>query len=98
MNHRTLPTRRTMLRGAAAFAAASALPNWYLDEVMAQGQPAAPRSANDTPTFALIGCGGRGGADAPDAQKIGRGVAPSGGEGGPGEGGGPGAAEAPPRA
>ena len=75
MTHRPLPTRRSVLRGAAAFAAASALPAWYLEEVLAQGQPQQPKSPNDTPTFALVGCGGRGRGIAREAQRYGRVVA-----------------------
>src|SRR5438552_10462807 len=72
MTTRSLPTRRSMLKGAAALVTAAAMPAWYLEEVLAQDAPRAPRSANDTPSFALIGCGGRGRGDARDAQKFGR--------------------------
>jgi predicted dehydrogenase len=75
MTNPTLPTRRQLLKGISAFAAVSALPSWYAEEVLAQDAPAAPRSPNDVPTFALIGCGGRGRGDAHDAQKFGRIVA-----------------------
>jgi predicted dehydrogenase len=75
MNHRTPPSRRSVLKGAAAFAAAAAMPAWYAEELLAQDAPAVPKSANDIPTYALIGCGGRGRSDARDAQKFGRIVA-----------------------
>src|SRR5438552_15121867 len=72
MTTRSPPTRRSMQKGAAALVTAAAMPAWYLEEVLAQDAPRAPRSANDTPTFALIGCGGRGRGDARDAQKFAR--------------------------
>src|SRR6476659_8229749 len=66
------PSRRSLLMGAAAFAAASALPGWYLEEVLAQARAAdaPPRSSNDTPTFMLVGGGGRGRAIAREAQRF----------------------------
>jgi len=73
MLNRTLPSRRSMLKGAAF--AAFALPTWYLEEVLAQDAPAAPKSPNDVPTFMLVGGGGRGRAIAREAQRFARLVA-----------------------
>jgi predicted dehydrogenase len=68
-------SRRSVLKGAAAFGAASVLPAWYLEEVLGQDKPAQPKSPNDLPAIALIGCGGRGRGVAQEAQKFGRVVA-----------------------
>ena len=72
---RSFPSRRTMLKGTTAVAASAALPSWFLEEVMAQDAPAAPRSQNDLPAIALVGCGGRGRGVAKEAQRFGRVVA-----------------------
>ena len=48
--------RRSFLKGAAALAA---VPLWYAEETFALPQAEAPKSANDNPALALIGCGGR---------------------------------------
>jgi predicted dehydrogenase len=68
-------SRRQLLKGAATLGIAAALPSWYLEEVLGQDRPQEPRSANNVPTFALVGCGGRGRSDAHDAQRFGRIVA-----------------------
>jgi predicted dehydrogenase len=79
MNHPRRFTRRDVLRtgagAGAAYAALAGLPSWFVEEVMAQDAPKEPKSANDLPAVALIGCGGRGRGDATDAQKFGRIVA-----------------------
>src|SRR6187402_1868154 len=67
-------SRRHVLRSAAALAAATSLPRWFLDESVATAQEP-PRSPNDQPGIALIGCGGRGKAVARDAATHGNLVA-----------------------
>ena len=67
-------SRRHVLRSAAALAAATSLPRWFLDESAAIAQQP-PRSPNDQPGIALIGCGGRGKAVARDAATHGNLVA-----------------------
>jgi predicted dehydrogenase len=47
---------------------ASTLPKWFIEETLDAAEPQAPISANDKPNVALIGCGGRGRADAHEAQ------------------------------
>jgi predicted dehydrogenase len=65
-------SRRRALQGIAGLAAASALPAWFAERVLAEDKPAQPASANDKPNIALIGCGGRGRSIAKEAQKFGR--------------------------
>ena len=65
--------RRSFLQTAAAAAAATSLPNWYLTE-LAQSAAAAP-VADKQPAIALIGCGGMGKGDAKNASRFGRIVA-----------------------
>jgi predicted dehydrogenase len=67
-------SRRSLLRSAAALAAATSLPRWFLEESAATAQER-PRSPNDKPGIALIGCGGRGKAVARDAMAHGNLVA-----------------------
>src|SRR3954451_10547889 len=55
----TVPTRRDLLRASLAAGTGLALPNWFIEETMA-GDAEPPKSANDKPRVALIGCGGRG--------------------------------------
>jgi len=50
--------RRSFVKSAAAAAAATTLPSWFIAE-MAPAE-AATLAANDKPGIALIGCGGRG--------------------------------------
>jgi predicted dehydrogenase len=66
-----LTTRRSFLKTAAAVAAATSLPRWYLEELSA---PIA-RAADDQPAIALVGCGGMGRGDAKNASRFGRIVA-----------------------
>lgn len=66
-------TRRSFLQTAAATAAATSLPNWYLEELAYAAQP--PAKSDDRPTIALIGCGGMGRGDAKNASRFGRIVA-----------------------
>ena len=68
-------TRRHLLKSGLAFGAVAALPNWYLEEVLAQDAPAQPKSANDKPGIALVGCGGRGRGILKEAAAFGRVVA-----------------------
>src|SRR5215471_12771793 len=63
-------SRRGFLISAAAVAAATTLPTWYLDETTAQDAPR-QLSPNDKPGIALIGCGGRGTAVAKLAAEFG---------------------------
>ena len=65
--------RRSFLQTAAAAAAATSLPNWYLNE-LAQSAAAAT-VADKQPAIALIGCGGMGKGDAKNASRFGRIVA-----------------------
>jgi len=67
--------RRALTSTAAAIAAATTLPKWFVEECAAQAKSTEPKSANDQPTVALIGCGGRGTADAKSASNFGRVVA-----------------------
>ena len=65
--------RRSFLQTAAAAAAATSLPNWYLNEL---AQSAAAATVwDDQPAIALIGCGGMGKGDARNASRFGRIVA-----------------------
>ena len=66
-------TRRDVLKSAAATAAASTLPKWFLDQA-AWGSPQEAKS-DDRPAVALIGCGGMGRGDARNASRFGRIVA-----------------------
>ena len=64
-----LNTRRHFLQTSAAVAAATTLPQWFLDE---SAQAATkPLGANDKPGVALIGCGGRGRGVAREAAALG---------------------------
>jgi predicted dehydrogenase len=68
-------TRRSFLSKCAATAAATGLPLWMVKSELALAQEAtntpAPRSANDMPGIALIGCGGQGTGDATAARRHG---------------------------
>ncbi|MFO1002773.1 MAG: Gfo/Idh/MocA family oxidoreductase [Planctomycetaceae bacterium] len=66
-------SRRSFLQTAAAMAAATSLPNWYLSQ-LAQSAVSA-RSLDEQPAIALIGCGGMGKGDARNASRFGRIVA-----------------------
>jgi hypothetical protein len=63
-----MKSRRDLLKSASAVAAASALPAWFVEQTLDAAEPQQPKSANDKPNVALIGCGGRGTADAHEAQ------------------------------
>jgi predicted dehydrogenase len=63
------PSRRCFLKTAAAAAAATTLPRWFLEE-SAHAEPK-PLGPNDTPGIALIGCGGRGRGVAGEAAAYG---------------------------
>ena len=65
--------RRSFLQTAAAAAAATSLPNWYLNELARSA--AAATVADDQRAIALIGCGGMGKGDAKNASRFGRIVA-----------------------
>jgi predicted dehydrogenase len=65
--------RRSFLQTAAATAAATSLPTWYLNEL---AQSAAAATVwDEKPAIALIGCGGMGKGDARNASRFGRIVA-----------------------
>jgi predicted dehydrogenase len=71
-------SRRSFLRNCAATAAATGVPLWFLERELARAadQPGStPRSANDRPGLALIGCGGQGSGDLAAASKYGNVVA-----------------------
>jgi predicted dehydrogenase len=63
--------RRSFLKAAAG---AAMLPAWYLEECQATADPP-PRSPNERPNIALIGCGGQGQGDARNAARFGNVVA-----------------------
>jgi predicted dehydrogenase len=65
--------RRDFLKTAAATAAATSLPKWYLNEQSGSAQAAS--AADDQPAIALVGCGGMGRGDAKNASRFGRIVA-----------------------
>jgi len=65
-------SRRRALQSMAGFAAASMLPAWFAEEVLAEDKPQEPKSPNDKPGVALVGCGGRGQSIAKEAQKFGK--------------------------
>ena len=65
-----MQSRRNLLKSTGAIAAASALPAWFVEQHLDAAEPQTPKSANDKPSVALIGCGGRGTADAHEAQRF----------------------------
>ena len=68
-----LNSRRHFLKTSAAVAAATTLPQWFLEEsVQAATKPLGP---NDKPGVALIGCGGRGRGVAREAAALGQMIA-----------------------
>jgi predicted dehydrogenase len=67
--------RRDFLKKASAISAGAALPAWWLEQNADAAESAVPKSANDQPAIALIGCGGRGRAIAGQAVKFGRMIA-----------------------
>ncbi|HEY2585126.1 MAG TPA: Gfo/Idh/MocA family oxidoreductase [Tepidisphaeraceae bacterium] len=66
---RFVPSRRSVLKAAGVSAALAALPHWFVEQMLDAAEPKPPTSANDKPDVALIGCGGRGRADAHEASK-----------------------------
>src|SRR3954469_8910117 len=72
-------SRRSFLRNCAATAAATGLPLWFVQRELAEAaeeiKPALPRSPNDRPGIALIGCGGQGSGDLQNASRYGNVVA-----------------------
>jgi predicted dehydrogenase len=66
-------SRRSFLRRCSATAAATGLPLWYVQRQLtlaAEPSSTTPRSPNDRPGVALIGCGGMGGADLQNAARF----------------------------
>src|SRR5947209_1324554 len=63
-------TRREMITASGYAAAAAVLPKWFLEQTLDAAQVAEPKSANDKPGVLLIGCGGRGQADADEASRF----------------------------
>ncbi|MGA3181319.1 MAG: Gfo/Idh/MocA family oxidoreductase [Verrucomicrobiota bacterium] len=77
MTERFYITRRSFLSKCTATAAATGLPLWMIKSELAAAQEVtpAPRSANDQPGIALIGCGSQGSGDASAARRHGNIVA-----------------------
>jgi len=72
MSKRFHISRRTFLGHCTAIAAATGLPIWFVErELSAASQTPGPRSANDRPGLALIGCGGMGRGDIKSASRFG---------------------------
>jgi predicted dehydrogenase len=64
-------SRRDLLKAlGVGTAAAVTLPKWFVEETLDAAQVPEPKSANDKPNVALIGCGGRGNADANEAKRF----------------------------
>lgn len=72
MSQTNHPSRRAFLRTSAATAAATTLPDWFLEECHSQ-QPA--KDKDFKPGIALVGCGGMGRGDLKNASRFGRVVA-----------------------
>src|SRR5687767_10878855 len=70
------PSRRRFFKVASAFAAASGLPLWYADRVLAQDADAKkdipPPNPSEQFRIGLVGCGGMGRGDAKNAKRFGR--------------------------
>jgi len=64
-------TRRSFLRSSITALAASGVPAWFIEQTMDAATSSGPKSPNDKPLVALIGCGGQGRGDAKAAQKFG---------------------------
>ena len=61
-------SRRSFLKRCSALAAATGLPAWFLEPVLAAAEARRPKvAANDRPGVALIGCGGQGKQDTTNA-------------------------------
>jgi predicted dehydrogenase len=78
MSHRR-HSRRRFIKTAAAFAAASGLPLWYADHVLAQDADAKkdipPPNPSNLVSIGLVGCGGMGRGDAKNASRFGKVIA-----------------------
>ena len=72
---RSFLSRRRMMKSAGLAALAATLPRWFVEETLDAAELKAPLSANDKPNVALIGCGGRGRADAHESTAYGNIVA-----------------------
>jgi predicted dehydrogenase len=68
-------SRRDFLKRASLTAAAAGLPPWFVAQTLDAAEPARAASANDKPSVALIGCGGRGRGVAKEASVFGKVVA-----------------------
>lgn len=69
-------SRRSFLKSCSMISAATGLPLWYVDRVLAAAtSQAKPLSPNERPGIALIGCGGQGSGDAGNALRFGEVVA-----------------------
>ncbi len=67
-------TRRSFLSRCTAVAATTGLPLWFVERelaTVAQDAAPVPKSANDRPGIALVGCGGMGTGDAQNASRFG---------------------------
>lgn len=65
-------SRRRFLRTATVTAAATGLPLWFIERELDEAHAAEePKSANDKPGIALVGCGGQGRGDASSAARFG---------------------------
>src|SRR3954469_7718423 len=67
-------TRRSFAKSAAAIAAATTLPKWFLEECQSNAATL-ELGPNDQPAIALSGCGGMGRGDAKNASRFARVVA-----------------------
>lgn len=72
INKHIFVSRRSFVKSCALTAAATGLPLWFLERDRAEAAPA-PKTpgANDRPSMALIGCGGRGTGVAKDSARFG---------------------------
>ena len=68
-------SRRHFFKQSTVAAAAATLPGWFLQDSRSYAAAAQPRSANDKPGIALVGCGGQGRGDANWAKNYGNVVA-----------------------
>ena len=65
-------SRRRFLKTATATAAATGLPLWFIERELDEAHAAEePKSANDKPGIALVGCGGQGRGDTGNARRFG---------------------------
>ena len=68
--NRPHPSRRRFLKATGLAGGLAALPRWFIEQRLDAAEPKPPTSPNDKPNVALIGCGGRGRADAHEAAKF----------------------------